>query len=34
VEVCDPAPASLTGTCAIHAAGQCVDFLRARQLGS
>lgn len=26
VEVCDPAPASLTGMCAIHAAGQCVDF--------
>jgi hypothetical protein len=26
VQVCDPAPASLTGTCTIQAAGQCVDF--------
>jgi hypothetical protein len=26
VQVCDPAPASLTGTCDIQSAGQCVDF--------
>lgn len=26
VQVCDPAPAALTGTCTIQAAGQCVDF--------
>jgi hypothetical protein len=26
VEVCDPAPAALTGTCTIQAAGQCIDF--------
>lgn len=26
VQVCDPAPASLTGTCTVQSAGQCVDF--------
>jgi len=26
VQVCDPAPAGLAGTCNIPAAGQCVDF--------
>src|SRR5262249_23677823 len=26
VQVCDPAPASLTGTCTIQSAGQCIDF--------
>ena len=26
VRVCDPAPGSLTGTCAIPSAGQCIDF--------
>jgi hypothetical protein len=26
VQVCDPAPGSLTGTCTVQSAGQCVDF--------
>lgn len=26
VKVCDPAPGSLTGTCTVQSAGQCVDF--------
>src|SRR5262249_14071707 len=26
VQVCDPAPASLSGTCVVQSAGQCIDF--------
>jgi hypothetical protein len=26
VQVCDPAPGNLTGTCTVQSAGQCVDF--------
>ena len=26
VEVCDPAPGNLGGTCTVHSVGQCVDF--------